>query len=56
MLDENAGFAPVTAYGRSKVLAEQDISGARRRLLQPDLPAQRDRLRRVAAPARSTWW
>jgi nucleoside-diphosphate-sugar epimerase len=26
MLDENAGFAPVTAYGRSKVLAECDIS------------------------------
>jgi nucleoside-diphosphate-sugar epimerase len=26
MLDEGAGFAPVTAYGRSKVLAEQDIS------------------------------
>jgi nucleoside-diphosphate-sugar epimerase len=26
MLDERAEFAPVTAYGRSKVLAEQDIS------------------------------
>jgi nucleoside-diphosphate-sugar epimerase len=26
MLDENAGFAPVTAYGQSKVLAERDIS------------------------------
>ena len=26
MLTENAGFAPVTAYGRSKVLAEQDLS------------------------------
>jgi nucleoside-diphosphate-sugar epimerase len=26
MLTEHAGFAPVTAYGRSKVLAEQDIS------------------------------
>jgi nucleoside-diphosphate-sugar epimerase len=26
MLDENADFAPVTAYGRSKVLAERDIS------------------------------
>ncbi|MCA1569563.1 MAG: NAD(P)-dependent oxidoreductase [Chloroflexi bacterium] len=25
-LDEGAGFAPVTAYGESKVLAEQDIS------------------------------
>jgi len=26
MLDETAGFDPVTAYGESKVLAEQDIS------------------------------
>jgi nucleoside-diphosphate-sugar epimerase len=26
MLDEGAGFAPVTAYGRSKLLAEQDIA------------------------------
>jgi len=26
MLDESADFAPVTAYGRSKVLAEQDIA------------------------------
>ena len=26
MLDENAEFAPVTAYGQSKVLAERDIS------------------------------
>jgi nucleoside-diphosphate-sugar epimerase len=26
MLDESAGFAPVTAYGESKVLAERDIS------------------------------
>ena len=51
MLDENAEFAPVTPYGRSKVLAERDISHARGRHLQSDLSAQRDRLRRLAAAA-----
>ena len=55
-LDESAGFAPVTAYGESKVLAEQDIAPLADDDLQPDLPAQRDRLRRLAAAARSTSW
>jgi nucleoside-diphosphate-sugar epimerase len=27
MLDENATFNPVTAYGRSKVLVERDLAG-----------------------------
>ena len=52
MLDEGAGFAPVTPYGQSKVLAERDISALADELFQPDLPAQRDRLRRLAATAR----
>ena len=52
MLDESAEFAPVTAYGRSKVLAEQDISELADDSFSPDLPAQRHRLRRLAAPAR----
>ena len=52
MLDEGAEFAPVTPYGESKVLAERDISRLGRRFVQPDLPAQRDRLRRLAEAAR----
>ena len=34
-LDENASFNPVTAYGESKVLVEQDVSPASRRAFQP---------------------
>ena len=51
-LDEEADFNPVTPYGESKVLAEQDMREPRRRRLQPDLPAKRDRLRRLAPTAR----
>ena len=38
-------------YGESKVRAEEDLLTPRRRRLQPVLPPQRDRLRRLAAVA-----
>ncbi len=50
-LDETAGFTPVTAYGESKVLAEQDIAPLADDDFSPTLPAQRDGVRRLAAPA-----
>ena len=40
---------PVTPYGETKVQAERDAVRAGRRQLQPDLPAQRHRVRRLAA-------
>ena len=42
----------MTPYGESKVLAERAHRAARRRRLQPDLPAQRHGVRLVAAAAR----
>ena len=52
MLDESAEFAPVTPYGRVEGARRARHLEPRRRLVQPDLPAQRDRLRRLAAAAR----
>ena len=46
---EDADLFPVTPYGETKVEAERASVAARRRQLQPDLPAQRHRVRRLAA-------
>ena len=46
MLDESAEFAPVTAYGRFEGARRAGHLRARGRLFHPDLPAQRDGLRR----------
>ena len=50
-LDEAAPLRPLTPYAESKVAAEEALARARRRRLLAGLDAQRDRLRRLAAPA-----
>ena len=44
-------LAPLTAYAESKVRSEEATAHARDRQLLPRLHAQRDRIRRLAAPA-----
>ena len=52
ILDENAAFNPVTAYGESKVRVEQEVVKLADASLLAGLPAQRHRVRRVAPAAR----
>ncbi len=48
---ETSEVLPLTAYAKCKVLVERDVHAARVRRLLADLPAQRDRLRGIAADA-----
>ena len=50
-LDEEAPLQPLTAYAESKVRAEEGLVRARGPGVRSRLDAQRDRLRRLAAPA-----
>ena len=50
MLTEESSFNPVTPYGHSKVLSEQEISQLASDDFQPDVLAQCDCLWRVAPP------
>ena len=51
LLDEQAALAPLTAYAVSKVKLEEELTRLARRHLHAGLPAQRHRLRHLAAPA-----
>lgn len=51
LVTEEAEFHPVTAYGESKVRRARHCE-ARRRPIQPDLPAQRDGVWILALPSR----
>ena len=53
---EDADLFPVTPYGESKVDGRAGPVAARRRQLQPDLPPQRHRLRRLAPGFAWTSW
>ena len=50
-LDEAAPLRPLTPYAESKVARRGGAARARRRRLRAGLHAERDRLRRLAAPA-----
>ena len=50
-LTEEAPFNPVTPYGESKILVEQDVTGLADDGVQPGVLPQRHGLRRLAAPA-----
>ena len=50
-VDEGAPLQPLTAYAESKVRSEPELAAPRLRRLLPDLHAQRDRIRRLSAPA-----
>ena len=52
MLDETAKFNPITAYGASKVLVEQDVAKLADDSFSPTYYAQCDRVRCVASTPR----